>query len=67
MTHDKLAATTDIDSSNIRSYESGRAMPSVHTLVRIAAALGIAPSELIDGLTLEMFATPSTDRRRRAG
>ncbi|GEB95878.1 hypothetical protein GCM10009724_20940 [Microbacterium lacticum] len=27
MTHDQLAAATGIDSANIRSYESGRAMP----------------------------------------
>ncbi|WP_454149422.1 helix-turn-helix domain-containing protein [Microbacterium lacticum] len=28
MTHDQLAAATGIDSANIRSYESGRAIPS---------------------------------------
>ena len=27
-THDQLAAETGIDSPNIRSYESGRAMPT---------------------------------------
>ncbi|WP_454130711.1 helix-turn-helix domain-containing protein [Microbacterium lacticum] len=27
MTHDQLAAAMGIDSANIRSYESGRAMP----------------------------------------
>lgn len=55
MTHDQLAAATGIDSANIRSYESGRAMPSIHTLLRIALALGASPSDLLDDLTLDLF------------
>lgn len=55
MTQDQLAVASDIDSSNIRSYESGRAMMNVRSLVRIATALGIAPGELIDELTPDMF------------
>lgn len=55
MTQDELAAASGIDSSNIRAYEKGRAMPSIHTLLRIAVALGLEPSMLLDGLTLERF------------
>lgn len=66
-TQDQLAADTGIDSSNIRAYESGRAMVSVHTLVRIADALGVMPSDLLEGLELEMFTAPAADGRRRAG
>ena len=55
MTHDQLAARTGIDSSNIRSYESGRAMPSVHTLIRIADALDTEPGRLLEGVTLDLF------------
>lgn len=60
---DGLGALTDIDSSNIRSYESGRAMPSIHSLIRIAIALQVDPGELLEGLTLDLF----DDRGRRAG
>jgi len=55
MTQDQLAVASDIDSSNIRSYESGRAMMYVRSLVRIATALGVLPGDLIDGVTPEMF------------
>ena len=55
MTQDQLAVESDIDSSNIRSYENGRAMMNMRSLIRIATALDIAPGELIDGLTPEMF------------
>jgi len=55
MTQDQLAVAADIDSSNIRSYESGRAMMNVRSLVRIATALEVTPGELIDELTPEMF------------
>lgn len=65
MTQDQLAVRADIDSSNIRSYEKGRAMPSIHTLMRIASALDTEPGTLLDGLTLELFDAPA--RRRDAG
>lgn len=62
-THDQLAAETGIDSSNIRSYESGRAMPSVITLVRLADALATTPGEFLDGLTLDLFPAESGIRK----
>ena len=55
MTVDQLAVASRIDSSNIRSYESGRAMMNVHSLVRIAEALQVDPGELLDGATSDMF------------
>lgn len=64
MTQDQLAVGSDIDSSNIRSYESGRAMMNVFSLVRIAEALDVAPGDLLEGVTSEMFATNRSDGRR---
>ena len=55
MTQDQLAAAADVDSANLRAYINGRAMPNVHTLVRIASALEVALSELLDGLTADQF------------
>lgn len=63
LTQDQLAVLSDIDSSNIRSYESGRAMLSVQTLVRISEALKTAPGDFLDGLTSEMFAPAAPARR----
>lgn len=56
---------SDIDSSNIRAYENGRALPNVQTLVRIATALDVEPGDLLVGLTPELFAAPADDGRRR--
>jgi transcriptional regulator with XRE-family HTH domain len=66
MTQDQLAAATSIDSSNIRAYESGRSMPSIQSLVRIAEALDVEPGELLSGITVDMFAARAVDGRRRA-
>lgn len=60
---DVLAAQSGIESSNIRSYETGRAMMNIYSLTRIAAALGVDPGELISGLRPEDFARPTADSR----
>ena len=60
------AVLSEIDSSNIRSYESGRSMLSIQTLLRIADALQRDPGDFLDGLTLEMFPVPANDGRRSA-
>jgi transcriptional regulator with XRE-family HTH domain len=65
MTQDQLAVASGIDSSNIRAYESGRAMPSIQSLVRIASALDVEPGELLHGLTPALFTVPDQDGRRR--
>jgi len=67
LTQDQVAAATGIDSSNIRAYENGRAMPNIQSLLRIASALGAEPSDLLENVTLEMFGHRSHDGRRRAG
>lgn len=69
LTQDQLAAATGIDSSNIRAYESGRSMLSIHSLIRLAIALRIEPGELLAGTTLQMFERPADaapDRRKRS-
>ena len=66
LTQDGLAAASGIDSSNIRAYENGRAMPSLHSLIRIAAALNIDPGALITGLTPELFAAAEPTGSKRA-
>lgn len=63
MSQDQLAAASDIDSANIRSYESGRALPALKSLVQIATALSVEPGDLLDGLTLADF--PATRQRAR--
>lgn len=41
-------------------------MMGIPTLVRIADALRVEPRMLLDGVTVEVFALPSDDGRRRA-
>jgi transcriptional regulator with XRE-family HTH domain len=65
MTQDQVAVASDIDSSNVRAYEGGRAMPSVQSLVRIAEVLDIEPGALLRGVTSALFAAPAEDGRRR--
>lgn len=55
---DQLAVRADVDSSNVRGYESGRSTMNLRTLVRIAEALKISPGKLISGVTSEMFNAP---------
>lgn len=66
MTQDQLAAASGIDSSNIRAYEGGRAMPNLFSLLRIATALDAEVASLMAGLELEMFPVPENDARRRS-
>lgn len=56
LTQDELAVRSSIDSSNIRSYESGRALMNIYSLVRIAEALDVEPGDLLDGVASDMFA-----------
>lgn len=66
ISQDAVGVASGIDSSNIRAFENGRAMPSIHSLIRIAHALDIEPGSLIDGITLEMFSASENDGRRRS-
>jgi len=56
-TKDQLAVATSIDSSNIRSYESGRATMNLRSLLRIAEALDVSPGDLLEKVTADMFAS----------
>jgi len=67
LTQDQLAVASNVDSSNVRAYESGRAMPSIRLLVRISAALGVAAGDLLEGLTPEVFGDSVDTVQRRAG
>ncbi|MDQ4215494.1 helix-turn-helix transcriptional regulator [Microbacterium capsulatum] len=65
MTQDQLAVRSDIDSSNIRAYETGRSLPNLQTLVRIADALRTPAGYFLEGVTVEMFPVAASDGRRR--
>ncbi|GAA4487468.1 helix-turn-helix transcriptional regulator [Microbacterium panaciterrae] len=65
MTQDQLAVGSEIDSSNIRAYEAGRALPNLQSLVRIAEALKTPAGYFLEGLTFDMFPVTHADRRRR--
>lgn len=55
MTQEALGIASDVGNSNVRSYENGRALPSLFTLIRIASALDISAGELILDLEPGMF------------
>lgn len=61
---DVLAARCGIESSNIRSYEAGRAMMNIYSLTRIAAALDVDPGILVAELTPELFEGTDSAKRR---
>jgi len=66
LTQDQLAVLSGIDSSNIRSYESGRSMLSILTLIRISEALHATPGSFIDEVSSADFTSPVADARRRS-
>lgn len=63
LTQEKLGHASDVGNSNVRSYENGRALPSLFTLIRIAQALQVHPGALLDDVTPEMF----PDHKNRKG
>ncbi|WP_200331198.1 helix-turn-helix domain-containing protein [Leucobacter sp. L43] len=66
LTIDDLASKTRIDSANIRSYEAGRALVGLHSLVKIATALDVEPGLLLEGVELSMFESASPRRESAA-
>jgi transcriptional regulator with XRE-family HTH domain len=66
MTRDQLAVASSIHSSNIRSYESGRSLMNVQSLVRIAEALDVDAGELLSGVTGDMFGRQDVADRQPA-
>ena len=65
MTQDQLAVSAQIDSSNVRAYETGRSTPSIQTLLRIAVAMRTPLAYFVEDLELEMFPQNADDGRRR--
>ena len=59
LTQDDLAQTVHATRQTISNYETGRSRPDVETLQRLADALGVELTELLDG-------EPSPDARRAA-
>ncbi len=59
LTQDDLAQTVHTTRQTISNYETGRSRPDVETLQRLADALGVELTELLDG-------EPSPDARRAA-
>ena len=50
-----LAYQARVDPTNLGRYETGKALPNLGTLVRLADTLGIDPASLIEGLTFADF------------
>ena len=59
LTQDDLAQTVHTTRQTISNYETGRSRPDVETLQRLADALGVELTALLDG-------APSADARRAA-
>ena len=50
-----LAYHARVDPTNLGRYETGKALPNLATLVRLAETLGVDPGSLIAGLSYEDF------------
>ena len=52
MTQEELAEATDLHATFISNVERGYRVPTVPTLLKLAAGLGVKPSKLIDGISV---------------
>ena len=52
LTQEALAEITELHPTFISNVERGYRVPSVPTLLRLAAGLGVAPSALVDGIEI---------------
>lgn len=50
-----LAYHARVDPTNLGRYETGKALPNLATLVRLAQTLGVDPGTLVEGLAFEDF------------
>lgn len=48
-TADKLEAAASVSQKTVWKIESGRGLPSIMTLLRLCAALGCTPNEMLEG------------------
>jgi transcriptional regulator with XRE-family HTH domain len=49
---EKLAARCSLHRTEIAYVESGRRLPRVDTLIKLASALGVDPGELLEGVVV---------------
>lgn len=62
-----LDELTGIDTSNISKYERGIALPNLGSLIRLAAALGVSPAALIEGVGVVDLPEELPRKRRPSG
>src|SRR3712207_5708335 len=56
MKQGELARRAGLSQNSVSSIENGKSMPSVGTVVRIARALGVPPSDLLEAMAAEEVA-----------
>ena len=66
LTQQDLATSIGMTRSSVTTIEAGRQQIRVHTLVMIAQALGVHPSELVDGLPAMVSPLPTSTIRLRS-
>lgn len=59
LTQETLAEAAEVDVSYISQLERGVKSPTLRTLFRIAAGLGLAPSALLKGIERELAKPPT--------
>ena len=52
LSQERLGQLAGVDRGYVSLVERGRVNPTVTTLVRLAAAVGMNPGDLLDGLTI---------------
>lgn len=52
MTQEELAEAAEVHPTFISNVERGYRVPTVPTLLKLAAGLGVKPSKLIDGISV---------------
>lgn len=60
LTQKQLAEKCEMADSAIRKYESGRIVPKIKTITKIASALGMSTSDFISG---DSYSEKSIDER----
>lgn len=54
-TQERLTVESGIDAATIRSYENGRAMMGIPTLIKLAEALDTPPGYFLEDVTRDML------------
>ena len=54
LTQEQLSERVDVVRSYICTLESGKKQPSLDMVLRLAAALGVKPGELVDAMAARM-------------